>query len=295
MSHDLIKFDRLRTVGIIGLNAWERSRKQEIWIDAQLRVDLRGVGAGDSVEGGLNYGPVAREMAEHAATSERYTIEALATDLAGICLHHAQVIEACVEVSKPAADPNVRRIAALITRKREDLLQRAFVIAGSNVDPESHLEAGIAALAEIGRPIGISGVYETPAVGAAGQPNYLNAGVVLRTCLPAPAIRNRLKAIEKRLGREGESGPAGVTIDLDLCLLENQVIRTGGMEIPDPDILTHGYLALILSELDPGMTHPETNDSLGAIADRLCKGERPRLRKDVSLGGVPQSSADPAG
>ena len=282
MKGDWIKIDQLRAFGILGLHDWERSRAQEILIDATLELDLRPVGDTDRIENGLDYGILAKHLVAHAEASERFTVEALATDLAGMCLHRPQVRVARVTVSKPGADPHARRIGANVERRREDLMRRAVLGIGSNVEPTSNLQEALGRLSEIGKVIKTSKLYESEAEGGDDQPNYVNGAVMIETCLPPTEIRRRSKLIERTMGRDPCNKPR-VPIDIDLCLVGDTVVETGGVRIPHPDILERAYLARSIADLDDALTHPGTGRLIAAIADELWAGRPARVRDDIVL------------
>jgi len=287
MSQDWIRIEGLLAHGVIGLHGHERSSPQEVRIDARLRLDLREIGRTDDVGCGVNYKSVSRALIAHAETSERHTIESLACDLAGICLHHDGVLEARIAVWKPNADPYAQRVVAEVTRFREELLERAYVVLGSNREPETNLPEAVHELAALGRVLCVSQAYEAPAVGAPGENDYVNAAVAIETCLPPGAIRRALKAIEQNAGR-GE-GSAGVTIDLDLCLYGELVVETGGVRVPRPEIVTRAFVARSLADLDPALAHPVTGESISDIAARLSAEQTLEVREDISI-----ASCDPA-
>lgn len=283
MAEDWIKIEQLTAIGIVGLHEWERQRKQEILINASVRMDFSKVAQTDRVEFGVNYADLAAELLLHAETAERYTIEALATDLAGICLDARGVDAVVVEVAKPRADARARQIAVRVSRVAGDLVRPACIGLGSNQDAEANLARAVTELASIGTVSAVSNVYESTTVDGVDEPNYLNAAVLIETSLPAGAIRRRLKAIEATMGRSADSASGAIPIDLDLCLLGDQIVRTGGVSVPDANIVKRAYLALTLSELRADLRHPETSELLRDIAARLGAGESVRRRSDVVL------------
>jgi len=283
MAEDWIKIEQLTAVGVVGLHEWERQRKQEILIDASVRMDFTKVAKTDCVEFGVNYADLAAELLLHAETAERYTIEALATDLAGICLDARGVEAVVVEVAKPRADARARQIAVRVSRAAGELVRPACIGLGSNHDAEANLARAVAGLASIGAVSAVSNVYESTTIDGADQPDFLNAAVLIETALPAGVIRRRLKAIEASMGRSPESASGVIPVDLDLCLLGDQIVRTGGVCVPDPNILERAYLAITLSELHDDLRHPETSESLKEIAARLSGAESVQRRSDVVL------------
>lgn len=100
---DQVLIKDLTARGIIGINDWEREKEQEIKINICLYTDIRKAGESDSIDDCVNYRTVAKKVLTHAESAGRYTVEALATDIANICLEQPQVIQVRVRVEKPGA------------------------------------------------------------------------------------------------------------------------------------------------------------------------------------------------
>ncbi|MCI0521047.1 MAG: dihydroneopterin aldolase [Chloroflexi bacterium] len=102
--------------GVIGVNDWERQVDQEMVINAVLFIDLKAVGESDDLAQGLSYSTVARRLQQHAETAQRFTLEALATDLANLCLEYPGVRKARIRVEKPGAVRFARSVGVEIER-----------------------------------------------------------------------------------------------------------------------------------------------------------------------------------
>ena len=166
-------------------------------------------------------------------------------------------------------------------------LNRAYLALGSNIDPEKNLPAAVHHLAEYGRVLAASRVWETVPVGFAAQPNFLNAALLLETPLSARECRLRAIAdVEQRLGRIRDPGNKNAprTIDIDLALFNQDVLQVEQRQIPDPEILERPFLAIPLAELDPAYRHPQDGRTLDEIA-RLFEPDVSgmKLREDVVL------------
>lgn len=283
MHEDRIRIQDLLVKALIGLHDWERSAKQDVLLTITLFTDLRRIGETDRIEHGVNYGTVARAVVEHVENSNRFTVESLATDVAGICLAFPGVQRVNVQLCKPSAEKHAKYVAAEIERTPGDLTRTAYIVMGSNIRAEERLRAAFAQVSRIGPVEKVTRVYQSPAGGAAGQPDFLNAAVSLRTTLPAADIRRRLKAIEKALGRGGEGG-AGIAIDLDLCLLAQLVIDAPDIRLPHPQVLERYHVPALLVQLDASLSHPQTGESLHAIANRLHDDTTFTRRPEISLG-----------
>lgn len=102
--------------GIIGLNDWEREKPQDILINIVITADLQAAGESDDISHSVNYRTIAKKCIAHAETSERLTVEALAEDLAKICLEEKNVINVKVRVEKPGAVRFAKSVGVEIER-----------------------------------------------------------------------------------------------------------------------------------------------------------------------------------
>jgi 2-amino-4-hydroxy-6-hydroxymethyldihydropteridine diphosphokinase len=166
---------------------------------------------------------------------------------------------------------------------------RAYLSLGSNIQPEQNLPAAVRALSEFGRVQSVSRVWESPPFGVtrhADSANFLNGAILLETDLSASAIYDELiPQIEQKLGRvrDPRDKNAPRTIDIDLSLFNDEMLTVGRHVIPDPAILTRGFVAQPLAEVAPDYRHPVTQRTLAEIADELTATEVLWLREDVAL------------
>lgn len=105
--------------GILGVNNWEREKPQDILINIILFADLSIAGRSDALEDTVNYRLVTKKVQLHAETAGRFTVEALAADLARICLEEPKVQKVRVRVEKPGAVRFTRAVGVEIERQRE--------------------------------------------------------------------------------------------------------------------------------------------------------------------------------
>ena len=107
--------------GIIGISAEERLKPQEILINLVLFVNTHKAGKSDNLEDSVNYRTIAKRALAHAETAARQTVEALAADLARLCLEEAGVEKVRVRVEKPGAVRFSRSVGVEIERDRKEL------------------------------------------------------------------------------------------------------------------------------------------------------------------------------
>ncbi len=115
---DKVIIRNLRARGIIGINPWEREKPQEILINLVLFTDNRAAEASDDIADCVNYRTVAKKVLAHAETAARYTVEALAGDLARLCLEEPGVMRVRVRVEKPGAVRFADSVGVEIERAR---------------------------------------------------------------------------------------------------------------------------------------------------------------------------------
>jgi FolB domain-containing protein len=117
---DRIYLKDLVVYGIIGVHDWERQKPREIIINLTLYADLRKPGQSDDIEDTIDYGTVAEKVRALAENTECLTIEALAEDIAQLCLDIPKVMSVRVGVDKPGAIRYSRTVGVEIERSREE-------------------------------------------------------------------------------------------------------------------------------------------------------------------------------
>jgi len=116
---DQILIKDLIARGIIGVNESEREKPQEILINIILFTDLKTAGASDNIHDTVNYRNIAKQALAHAESAKRFTVEALAADIAYLCLEHPNVLKVRVRVEKPGAVRFASSVGVEIERSRD--------------------------------------------------------------------------------------------------------------------------------------------------------------------------------
>jgi FolB domain-containing protein len=106
--------------GIIGVNDWERNRAQDILLNVTLFTDTRRAAESDSIVDCVNYSTMSKKLQAHAESAARLTVEALANDLAKICLEEPNVQKVLLRVEKPGAVRFARSVGVEIERSRDE-------------------------------------------------------------------------------------------------------------------------------------------------------------------------------
>ena len=120
MSDDRIEIRDLLLRGILGINPEEREKKQDILVNLTLFAELRQAGRSDDIADTPNYRTITKRVIEHVEQVGRFTVEALATDIARLCLEDPRVARVRVRVEKPGALRFAGSVGVEIERSRDD-------------------------------------------------------------------------------------------------------------------------------------------------------------------------------
>ncbi|MEN2981640.1 MAG: 2-amino-4-hydroxy-6-hydroxymethyldihydropteridine diphosphokinase [Thermus sp.] len=134
----------------------------------------------------------------------------------------------------------------------------AYVALGGNLgDRAAYLLQALSRLSRLPetRLLRLSPVYETDPVGPP-QPPYLNLVAELDTRLPPRALLEALLGIEQALGRVRREPWGPRTVDLDLLLYGNLVLKEEGLEVPHPRLHQRAFVLVPLCDLVPQGRHP---------------------------------------
>ncbi len=153
-------------------------------------------------------------------------------------------------------------------------MNQAYLIIGSNIDPELNIPVAVKELANhpdlhVQR---ISSVWKTRPVGSQTN-DFLNAAVCLTTPLDEHQLKQDvLSVIEEKMGRiRFEDKFAPRTIDLDIVVFNDRVV--------DENLFTHDYLILPFSEIFPDLVSPSQGISMKRLAEAIKPFSTARIFK----------------
>ena len=163
---------------------------------------------------------------------------------------------------------------------------RAFVGIGSNAgDRHAHCAEAAARLGRLPETqvLRVSPLLETaPAEGVAGGP-FLNGVAELATALSPRELLDALRAIEDALGRPpGHPRGAVRTIDLDILLYGERIVREVGLDIPHPRMAQRRFVLEPLVAIAPNARHPVLNLSAADLLRGLEAAGPPHPASEAS-------------
>jgi 2-amino-4-hydroxy-6-hydroxymethyldihydropteridine diphosphokinase len=160
---------------------------------------------------------------------------------------------------------------------------RAYVAVGSNLgDRWARLAQAARALraAPGVAVVRASRVWDAAPVGPP-QPRYLNAVLELETTRTPRSLLGLLREVERAAGRTRDVHWGARTLDLDLLLHGDLVVREPGLTVPHPGMAHRRFVLAPLAELRPEIPVPGADASVGRLLE-----ESPEL--DLSpVGGYP--------
>jgi FolB domain-containing protein len=117
---DRVFINDLLVRGVIGVNDWERETLQDILINVVVYTDTHRAAETDDLADSVNYRTLTKIIREHAEKAARHTVEALANDLAMLCLEFEGVKKVRIRVEKPGAVRFARSVGVEIERSLDD-------------------------------------------------------------------------------------------------------------------------------------------------------------------------------
>lgn len=145
--------------------------------------------------------------------------------------------------------------------------------------PKETLEAALAHLPDYGVHVaGRSSWYESTAVPASDQPNFVNGVVAVETELGPEELLQRLHAMESEFGRVRRIRWEARIVDIDLLAYHDLVRGTADQQLktivlPHPRMHERLFVMKPLAELAPDWRHPVLKKTAGELMKAIPKGD----------------------
>ena len=141
-------------------------------------------------------------------------------------------------------------------------LVTAYLSLGSNLgNRQENLDTALKLMSQRMQIGKISSIYDTEAVGSIAQPRFLNLACEVFTRLTPEGLLALVKGVELKMGRHSRSGEPR-TIDIDILLYGNTVVKTKDLEIPHPRMTERQFVLVPLAEIAPDAVHPVTKKTI---------------------------------
>jgi 2-amino-4-hydroxy-6-hydroxymethyldihydropteridine diphosphokinase len=152
--------------------------------------------------------------------------------------------------------------------------ESVYLSLGSNIgDRAGNLNAAIDRLRALGEVVAVSSFYETEPVECTAQPWFLNCAVKLDTEKNPDHLLAGILDIEQQLGRRRGQQKGPRTIDLDILLFGNSIVKAQGLTIPHPSMHERRFVLEPLAEIAPDVRHPVFTRTVLELRDALPTGQ----------------------
>ncbi|ADD79937.1 2-amino-4-hydroxy-6-hydroxymethyldihydropteridine diphosphokinase [Candidatus Riesia pediculicola] len=140
-------------------------------------------------------------------------------------------------------------------------LQIAYISVGSNLNnPIYQADRSIISMRNIPDTdlISVSSYYRTKPIGNSNQPDYLNAVVSIKTQLSPKVLLSYIQKIEFKQGRTRTKEKwTSRTLDLDILLYGNMMVKEKNLVIPHPELKNRYFLLYMIYKEDPNLIFPD--------------------------------------
>lgn len=151
-------------------------------------------------------------------------------------------------------------------------MNRCWIGLGSNIgDREAYLKNGVHLLSRENQinVLKVSSIYETAPYGPVEQEAFLNMVAEIETSLSPEALLKVTQGIEKENNRERLVHWGPRTLDLDILLFADKIIRMENLIIPHPEMARRLFVLVPLKEIAREFIVPGLNASIQELYERL--------------------------
>lgn len=255
---DMIHVEELTVFANHGVLPEENRLGQKFLISLDLYLDVSAAAKTADLSKSIDYARVCQSVTEWMQEDSHPLIETVAERLSEKLLLSYPLLEKVkVTVKKPWAPIHLplEYVSVSICRA----WHKVYLGVGSNLgDKEKNIKEAIRMLREDAfcRVEKVSPLIVTSPVGGVVQDDFLNGALAIKTLYSPHGLLGKIGEIEKALKRERIIHWGPRTIDLDILLYDQEVIRTPDLFIPHIEMENREFVLEPLSEIAPEAYHP---------------------------------------
>ena len=128
-----------------------------------------------------------------------------------------------------------------------------------------------------------SSYYETPSYPNKNNPKFINIIIEAKTHLNPADLASVLIFIEEKLQRKRREKNDPRTCDIDIIDYNNKIInfkyKNLDFVVPHRKLIYRNFVLFPLQEILPAWKHPETNDNISFLIERLSDEDKKSILK----------------
>jgi 2-amino-4-hydroxy-6-hydroxymethyldihydropteridine diphosphokinase len=139
-------------------------------------------------------------------------------------------------------------------------MSTVYIALGANLgDPVATLQLLLEQLHQDQQLTAIrcSSFFRSKPMGPQDQPDYVNAVLSAQTDLAPLALLDYLQQLENSFGRVRNRRWGARTLDLDILLYGNQLLKHERLIVPHPGLAERDFVLLPLAEIAPDLSLPD--------------------------------------
>lgn len=132
----------------------------------------------------------------------------------------------------------------------------------------------------------ISNFYETPSYPNQSFPKFLNIGLLANYKNDYLDLFQKIKLIEKKVGRIKTKKNDPRVVDIDIIDFKNEIKNTKDLILPHPRCHLRNFVLFPILQIDPNWVHPILKKNVQYLINNLSQKSRieiTRLQKNVNI------------
>jgi D-erythro-7,8-dihydroneopterin triphosphate epimerase len=116
----IIRITNLKLRTIIGINDWERKKKQDVIINIAIQTDANQASISDNIKDTIDYKLLTKHIIKEVEASKYYLLEKLCRRILEIVLQEKRAYEATVRLDKPGALRFCDSVSVELTHRKNE-------------------------------------------------------------------------------------------------------------------------------------------------------------------------------
>ena len=138
-------------------------------------------------------------------------------------------------------------------------MSKIYIALGSNLnEPSEQIYKAINSIDAINdlSVKHISSLYKTKPIGKIDQPDFINAAIEVEGDISPKNLHTALQDIETKAGRIRKELNEPRTLDLDVLLIDDLIMKTKKLTVPHPRMHQRQFVIVPLFEINPKLNIP---------------------------------------